>query len=381
MTNRSGIFKSNLSGEAEYKSFVPAPLPPIPPPDMDSEMVELLIRANKNVALLDGLSSRVPNIKLFIAMYVRKEALLSSQIEGTQATLDDIFNPLIDENANLEVSDVINYIIAAEYAIDRLDTLPLCNRLIKEAHSLLMKGVRGKDKSPGEFRNSQNWIGGVGSSIKNATYIPPSPEDMIIAMSDLEKYINLDNSYDILINAALIHYQFETIHPFLDGNGRVGRLLFLLYLMEKRILSTPTLYISYFLKANRVEYFERLSDVRRNGSYEQWIKFFLRAIYESAEDAITTMDLLITLHDKNINVIMSSLGRSKNTALKLLTYLEMNPIIEINKTSRALKLSFKTVSDSIKRMCDMGILEQSAGNQRYRTFSYVDYLNILKKDT
>ena len=381
MTNRSGMYKSNFSGAAEYKSFVPAPLPPIPPLEMDTEMVELLIKANKQVALLDGLSARVPNIKLLISMYVRKEALLSSQIEGTQATLDDIFNPLIDENANLEVADVINYIVAAEYAIDRLKMLPLCNRLIREAHALLMRGVRGKDKSPGEFRTSQNWIGGVGSSIKNASYIPPSPEDMTIAMSDLEKYINSDNNYDVLINAALIHYQFETIHPFLDGNGRVGRLLFLLYLMEKRILSTPAFYISYYLKANRVEYFERLGDVRRNGSYEQWVKFFLRAICESAEDAIITMDRLIALHDKNINTISNTLGRSKNTALKLFAYIEMNPIIEINKTSKALKLSFKTISDSVKRMCEMGILEQSAGDQRYRTFSYVEYLNILRKDT
>jgi len=382
MNNRSGAYKTNLSGITSYKSFTPTPLPPIPSINMDEEMVDLLIKSNKHVALLDGLSIRVPNIKLLISMYVRKEALLSSQIEGTQASLDDIFDPLIEENTNLDVADVINYISAAEYAIERLKTFPLCNRLIKEAHALLMKGVRGQDKSPGEFRTTQNWIGGVGSSIMNASYIPPSPEDMVEAMSDLEKYINSDNYiYNYLINAALIHYQFETIHPFLDGNGRVGRLLFLLYLMEKKVLSTPAFYISNYLKLNRIEYFERLSDVRRNGSYEQWIKFILRAINESAEDAIITMDSLISLHERHKNLIISSLSRSKNTALKLFEYLEMNPIIEINKTSKALNLTFKTISDSIKRLCEMGILKQSSGELRYRTFSYVEYLDILKKDT
>ena len=381
MNNRSGAYKTNLSRITSYKSFTPTPLPPIPSINIDEEMMDLLIKSNKQVALLDGLSTRIPNIKLLISMYVRKEALLSSQIEGTQATLDDIFDPLIEENVNLDVADVINYIRAAEYSIERLKSFPLCNRMLKEAHALLMDGVRGQDKCPGEFRTSQNWIGGVGSSIKNASYIPPSPEDMTQAMSDLEKYINSDNNYDALINAALVHYQFETIHPFLDGNGRVGRLLFLLYLIEKKVLSTPAFYISYYLKANRVEYFERLSDVRRNGSYEQWIKFFLNAINESAEDAIITMDSLISLHDKYYNLIINTLGRSKNTALKLFEYIELNPIIEINKTSKSLNLTFKTISDSIKRMCEMGILRQSSGEQRYRTFSYVEYLDILRKDT
>ena len=286
MNNRAGCFVTNLSGEMAYQSFRPNPLPPEPPIEMSGELIAKLVDANKKLAALDGLSSRIPNMDLFVSMYVRKEALLSSQIEGTQCTLDDILNPFAEENTNLNVSDVVNYIRAEEFAIERLQTLPLCNRLIKETHAVLMEGVRGQEKSPGEFRYSQNWIGGQGSTLRNARYIPPNPEDMINAMSDLEKYMNSEDTLDPLIQAALIHYQFETTHPFLDGNGRVGRLLITLFLIEKKILSTPSLYISYFLKMNRVEYYDRMTQVRKTGDYEQWVLFFLQALSDSAEDAI-----------------------------------------------------------------------------------------------
>ena len=282
MSNRAGTLVSNLSGDMAYQSFRPAPLPPNPPIEFSGELVTKLIDANKNLATLDGLSLRIPNMDLFVSMYVRKEALLSSQIEGTQCTLDDILNPLMEENTNLNVSDVVNYIKATEFALNRLHTLPLCNRLIKETHAVLMEGVRGQEKSPGEFRYSQNWIGGQGSTIRNARYIPPNPDDMQTAMSDLEKYMNSDDALDPLIQTALIHYQFETTHPFLDGNGRVGRLLITLFLMEKGILSRPALYISYFLKMNRVEYYDRMTQVRKTGDYEQWVIFFLQALSDSA---------------------------------------------------------------------------------------------------
>ncbi|MCL1791666.1 MAG: Fic family protein [Peptococcaceae bacterium] len=378
--DRAGKLKTNLSGEAAYKSFTPAPLPPNPPIELDSETVELLVKANKQLALLEGIAARIPNVNLFVSMYVRKEALMSSQIEGTQATLEDVLDPLIDENANRNVADVINYIKATEFAIARLKELPLCNRLIKEAYAILMKDVRGQEKSPGEFRTSQNWIGGQSSTLKNARYIPPAPEDMSEAVSDLEKYINGDDERDVLIRVALIHYQFETIHPFLDGNGRVGRLLITLYLMEKRVLTTPVLYISYFLKKNRIEYYDRLSEVRRNGNYEQWVKFFLQAIYESAEDATLTIDKLTVLHDKNIASI-EGMGRAAKTALRLFSYLEENPIIEIQKTADALGTTFKTISDSVRRLCEMRILAQSSGDQRNRRFSYAAYLDILREGT
>jgi Fic family protein len=380
MENRAGFYKSNLSGEMAYQSFVPSPLPPNPPIELSEEFVGLLIKANSAIAVLESVATRIPNVELFVSMYVRKEALMSSQIEGTQATLEDVLDPLMDANANRNVADVVNYIKATEYAINRLQTLPLCNRLIKETHGVLMEGVRGQEKSPGEFRRSQNWIGGQGSTLKNARYIPPSPDDMITAMSDLEKYINADDDLDCLIRAALIHYQFETIHPFLDGNGRVGRLLITLFLMEKKVLTTPALYISYFLKKNRVEYYDRMTEVRTKGNYEQWVKFFLKAITESAEDATATIDELTTLHDKNIALI-SQMGRGAKNAELVFHYLEANPIIEIRKTAEALGIAFNTTSSAVNRLVTAGILAQTSNANRNRTFAYEAYLDILRKGT
>lgn len=380
MNNRAGIYRSNLSGELSYKSFIPNPLPPTPELEMDSELLELLIETSRKLAELDGVAKRIPNMNLFISMYVRKEALMSSQIEGTQATLEDVLDPLLDSNTNRDVADVVNYIKATEYAIERLKSLPLCNRLLRETHAVLMENVRGQEKNPGEFRTSQNWIGGQGSTIKNARYIPPCAEDMAVAISDLEKYINDDKTYDVLIRAALIHYQFETIHPFLDGNGRIGRLLITLYLMEKGALSTPALYISYFLKKNRVEYYDRMTEVRTKGNYEQWVRFFLQAIKECAEDAILTIDKLDALHQKN-TAIINGMGRTTKNALLLFNYLEANPIIDIKKTSQALGVSYNTVATQVQRFIDSGILIQTDSASRNRTFSYKEYLDILRNGT
>ena len=380
MNNRAGYYKQNLSGEMAYKSFVPNPLPPVPPIELSEDIVGLLVKANSQLAVLQSIAARIPNVELFISMYVRKESLMSSQIEGTQATLEDILDPMLDTNTNRNVADVVNYIKATEFAIARLQTLPLCNRLIKETHAVLMEGVRGQEKNPGEFRYSQNWIGGQGSTLKNARYIPPSPDDMQNAMSDLEKYINVDDDLDALIRAALIHYQFETIHPFLDGNGRVGRLLITLFLMDKGILTTPALYISYFLKKNRVEYYDRMTEVRTKGNYEQWIIFFLQAIMESAGDAASAIDELITLHDTNTSVI-SKLGRASKNTMLVFDYLESNPIIDIGKTAEALSITFNTASSAVRRLVDAGILVQTGGGGRNRTFAYEAYLDILRKGT
>ena len=380
MNNRAGHYATNLSGEMTYKSFMPNPLPPVPPIELSEDMVRLLVEANSQIAVLNNMAAHIPNIDLFVSMYVRKEALMSSQIEGTQATLEDVLDPMLDSNTNRDVADVINYIKATEFAVRRLESLPLCNRLIKETHAILMEGLRGQEKSPGEFRHSQNWIGGQGSTLRNARYIPPSPEDMQDAMSELEKYINADDNSDVLIRAALIHYQFETIHPFLDGNGRVGRLLIILFLMEKKVLTTPALYISYFLKKNRVEYYDRMTEVRAKGNYEQWVKFFLQAIVESAEDAAATVDELIVLHDENADAI-SRLGRAAKNAMLVFNYIESNPIIEISKTAEALNLTFNTVSGAVRRLVEAGILVQNSENSRNRTFSYAAYLDILRKGT
>lgn len=381
MNNRAGAFVSNLTGEMAYPSFRPAPLPPNPPIALSGELVAKLVDANKKLAALDGLSARIPNMDLFVSMYVRKEALLSSQIEGTQCTLDDILNPLMEENTNRNVSDVVNYIKATEFALNRLHSLPLCNRLIKETHAVLMEGVRGQEKSPGEFRYSQNWIGGQGSTIRNARYIPPNPEDMQTAMSDLEKYMNGDDSLDPLIQAALIHYQFETTHPFLDGNGRVGRLLITLFLMEKGILSHPALYISYFLKMNRIEYYDRMTQVRKTGDYEQWVMFFLQALSDSAGDAIQTIDALTALHNQSVAKLGAFSKRQQTNLLKLFAYIETNPIIDVQKTAAALGLSYNTVSKMVTILVDEGILRQTDKAGKAKIYSYADYLNILRKDT
>lgn len=381
MANRAGTYVNNLSGEAAYQSFCPAPLPPQPPIQVEGELLSLLIEANRQVASLESLASRIPDVDLFVSMYVRKEALLSSQIEGTQCTLEDILDPLIKENANRDVSDVVNYIRATEYALQRLHSLPLCNRLIKETHAVLLESVRGQEKNPGEFRRSQNWIGGQGSTIRNARYIPPNQLDMEQAMSDLEKYINGEDTLDPLVQAALIHYQFETIHPFLDGNGRIGRLVITLFLMEKGILTTPALYISYYLKLNRVEYYDRMTQVRRTGDYEQWVRFFLRAFAESAADAIQTIDRLVALHDQNIARLGDLTGRQHMNACKVFAYLESNPIIDIQQTAEAVSLAYNTVAKVVSILMDRGILRQQARSGRTRIYAYSDYLEILRKDT
>ena len=214
-----------MPGDTSYQSFCPTPLPPVPGLEFDEAMLQILVKASRSLKQLDVSAQLIPNAELFISMYVRKEALMSSQMEGTQCTLDDILDPELDTNANLDTADVVNYVKAAQYALTRLHELPICNRLFREAHAILLEGVRGQEKNPGEFRRSQNWIGPAGCGLKDARYIPPNPEDMVTAMSDLEKYINENQDYDPLVRAALIHYQFETIHPFLDGNGRIGSVL------------------------------------------------------------------------------------------------------------------------------------------------------------
>ena len=381
MKNRAGRTVQNLSGDAAYYSFYPQPLPPEPDIEIDNEMRELLINAHRKLALLNGLSERIPNKDLFISMYVRKEALVSSQIEGTQCTLEDVLDPRIDENANADVSDVVNYVRAVNYAIERMNELPLCSRLIRETHAVLMNSVRGGDKTPGEFRASQNWIGGAGSTLKNARYIPPNPQDMAECMSDLEKFMNDDDGVDPLIKAALIHYQFETIHPFLDGNGRVGRLLITLFLITQRVITSPVLYLSCFLKLNRIEYYDRMSEVRKAGNYEQWIKFFLQGIAETADDATETIDRLDELHRKNESKISDVPNRSKENLRKLFAYIEQNPIIETSKTAAALGLSRNGTANYIDTLCDKGILKYSAKSGKARVYSYEEYLDIMRKDT
>lgn len=380
---RAGKSVKQLSGKLAYYSFHPSKLPPIPEIEIDSELTEKLIKAYRVLAILDDRAMHIPNIDLFISMYVQKEALLSSQIEGTQATLEDIFNPNISKNINSDVDDVINYIKATKYAIQRLDTLPLCSRLLLETHEVLLSGVRGREKNPGEFRKSQNWIGGSGSTIKTARYIPPDVLYMQEALSDLEKYMNTDGGLDDLIKIALIHYQFETIHPFLDGNGRVGRLLIVLYLLEKKVIKTPSLYLSFYLKENRIEYYDRMTVVRENGDYEQWVKFFIEGIYVSGQSAIETADELIAIRNSNLKRLEAEkyTKRTHETMIKIFGYLEAHPIIEIGKTAKDLSLSYNTVASAVSRFEALGILSLVNNQDRNKVYSYDDYISILRSGT
>lgn len=377
--NRAGSLIQNLSGDAAYASFRPSPLPPNPPIRLTPTMVEKLVEANKALVLLDSESRLLPNASLFVSMYVRKEALISSQIEGTQCTLDDILDPQIDENKNLDVGDVINYVNAVDYAIGRMEKRPVCNRLIKEIHKKLLAGVRGQKKTPGKFRKSQNWIGGAGCALKDARYIPPNVQDMENAMSDLEKYFNEEDNTDCLIRTALVHYQFETIHPFLDGNGRIGRLLILLGIIQGGLLKKPVIYVSYFLKKNQVEYYDRISEVRKSGNYEQWVEFFLEAVAVGAKDSLETIRRLSALHDESFAKLPKS-NRTKDNLRAVFNYIEQYPIIDIKKTATNLDLSYNTVASCVRKLVVQDILKETTNRARNKVYSYTKYLDILRKE-
>lgn len=374
--NRAGQYITALGGVASYKAYRPNPLPPFPKIEMDTEMVTLLSKAHNYLGKLDMMSELIPDMNMFLSAYVRKEALLSSQIEGTQATLEDVLNPNVDIAVNLEVTDVINYVNALNFAIEKMKELPICNRLLCETHRVLMQGVRGQEKNPGEFRHSQNWIGASNSNLKTARYIPPIVEDMQTAMSDLEKFIN-DYDMDILLKTALIHYQFETIHPFLDGNGRIGRMLITLILLANGILHRPVLYLSLYLKTNRIEYYDRLSEVRTKGNYEQWIKFFLHGIIETCDDGIKTIKSINSL----IKTDEKKLVKKTEAISKVFDYIKEHPIITIGGAATALNLSFNGVSNAVKKMVEVNILKETTTKARDRVFEYISYIDILKSGT
>ena len=375
-----GFIRKSLSGEMEYQSFVPAPLDGVVPISLSEDTVRLLSACSRKLGELEGMLRFVPNAQMYLAMYVRKEALLSAQIEGTQCTFDDILDP---ENADLvqrDIADVVYYIAATEYAVRRMDNLPLCTRLLREAHSVLLSGVKGSEKQPGEIRSTQNWICPGGAALKDATYIPPNIDDMNDALADLEKFINEANEVDPIIKASLVHYQFETIHPFLDGNGRLGRLLITLSLMNDHVLSAASFYPSYQLKLRRSEYYERLMDVRENGKYAKWVGFFCDCLLASAEDAVESLEHLVSLHSANAALINDSLGRSASNGQRLLELLEGNPIVNVAFVAERLNIARTTASNLVKEFVELGILvQQDKVKQRYRTFLYEDYLSILRQ--
>ena len=375
-----GFLRKNLEGELSYESFAPAPLQDICPLALGDETTRLLSASSRKIGELEGMLKFVPNANMYLAMYVRKEALLSAQIEGTQCTFDDILDPARSDLVARDVSDVVSYVQATEYAVKRMKSLPLCMRLLREVHEVLLSNTRGAEKNPGHMRTSQNWIGPTGCTLNDASYVPPNVEDMIDALSELERFINEATNVDPIIKAALVHYQFETVHPFLDGNGRLGRLLITLSLLNDKALSGAVFYPSYQLKLNRSEYYERLMEVRSQGAYEEWVAFFCRCLLKSAEDAVGSLEELVALRASNSHAINDSMGRSAANGQRLLEFLEGNPITEVNLVSESLGIARTTASNLVNAFTSLGILTQrNEEKQRYRTFLYEDYLKILRQ--
>lgn len=375
MENRAGTFISQPSG---YKSFKPKPLPPIPAVSYDSEMIELLSRADRMLGRLDGVTETLPDPELFVAMYVQKEAVLSSQIEGTQASLVDVFDGDQTREKREDIGDIINYVGAMNYGLERLKEFPLSLRLIREIHQVLLSSGRGSKRIPGEFRTTQNWIGAPGCTLREATFVPPSVPDMNEAMGDLELYLHNEDDLPPLIKIALVHAQFETIHPFLDGNGRMGRLLITFWLCQQKILSQPLLYISYFFKKNRQEYYDRLMVVRKTGDWEQWIKFFLRGIAETSEEAISTAKEILSLK----KVCEDMIVKSNNNYRQLLDLLFRYPVIDKQTVAEKLNVSQPTANRIVEQFCDLGILvDQRPESKRYKRYAFTKYLAILSRGT
>ena len=379
--SRSRYVTSTMSGE-RVQAFVPAPLPPdVRTLDLAS-LQRILAEANQAVGRLDGMTSAFPDLNPFLYSYVRKEAVLSSQIEGTQSSLSDL---LLYENSQIpgvpldDVQEVSNYVAALNHGLKRLrGGFPLSLRLIREIHEVLLTKGRGSHAQPGEFRKSQNWIGG--SRPGNAAYVPPPPEYVMDCLGDLESFLHeAESSIPLLIRAGLVHAQFETIHPFLDGNGRVGRLLITFMLTEKQMLHEPVLYLSLFFKKHRRLYYDRLNGTRKDNGWKEWLDFFLQGVRDTANQAVQTaieIDRLFRADKEKID----KFGRSAPSALLVYQLAQASPIFAIKHASRGSKLSFPTASAAIQRLTDAGILEESSGKRRDRLFLYAKYLDVLNRD-
>lgn len=374
-----GTFQEITSGGEAYKVYIPGTLPPkikLEP------FYALLDQANQGLGKLDAMNFFLPDANLFIYLYVRKEALLSSQIEGTQSSLADLF--LVENNKKpsvplSDVEEVTNYVAAINYGINKIqkENFPVSLRLIREIHTILMRGVRGQDKNPGEFRYSQNWIGGTRPG--NAIFVPPPPQKVIELMSDLEVFIHSKSiNLPLLIKIAMIHLQFESIHPFLDGNGRLGRLLVTLLLCEKNLIKQPIFYLSYFFKKHRAEYYKLLQKVREENDWDKWIKFFLQGVIETSQDAFETAMRLTYLMKTDLEKIRT-LGKASKSVERVFTYLQRKPIIGIPELSSSLKLSPHTIKLSLDYLETLGVIKEITGLRRGMTYTYDKYLSILRE--
>jgi Fic family protein len=375
-------FEKSTSGKCiktvgGYWAFIPNPLPPVI--DYDEELVRLLSDANRVLGELSGTGRLLANPYLLIAPYVRREAVSSSHIEGTQATLNDLFFFEAEERENLKVQDVKevrNYVMAMEHGINRLKELPVSVRLIREIHQILMEGVRGGQTTPGEIRRSQNWIGAPECSLDDATYVPPPEEEMKHALSDWEKYLHSKPGESPLIQCALMHQQFEAIHPFLDGNGRVGRLLITFFLCEKEYLTQPLLYLSGFFDRYRDEYYSRLRAVNETGDWDGWIKFFLRGVVTQSNGALSDAAKILSLHSK-YREMLEQTKRIPETSFRLIDEIFLNPVISISGLSRKWTLPFNSVKTGVTRLIRLDILRPLEGRKRNMLFIAPDLMRLL----
>jgi Fic family protein len=381
-TSRLGQFVETAVGGERVRAFLPPPLPPSPPLDLQG-LFSLYDTARGAVGRLDGVTAILPSTPLFLFMYVRKEALLSSQIEGTQSSLSDLLlfeNDEIPRVALDDVAEVSNYVAAMEHGLKRLrEGFPLSLRLIREMHAILLQSGRGASKQPGEFRRTQNWIGGTRPS--NALFVPPPQDRLDECLNAFEKFLHVDDpQLPPLIKAGLAHVQFETIHPFLDGNGRLGRLLITLMLCEAGVLREPILYLSLYFKARRTDYYSLLQEVRENGAWETWMEFFLTGVRETASQSVDTAREIMALFDEDRSAIQT-LGRRPASMFRVHDLMQRRPIVTIQAASKELKLSLPTVAKSLEHLITLGIVRELTGKQRRRVFAYSKYLAVLDRGT
>lgn len=380
--NGQGTLRNNLSGKLAYYSFFPTPLQSLRQLNLTEETYRTLSACSRKLGELEGMLYFVPNADMYLTMYVRKEALLSSQIEGTQCTFDDLLSPSQTQLHHKDVADVVNYVRAVDRGVELLKKMPLCTRLLRQVHAVLLDGVRGTEKNPGELRSSQNWIGPSGCTIATASFVPPNIEDLSNTLQDLERFINEPQvEMDPIVRAALVHYQFETAHPFPDGNGRLGRLLITLMLINDGVLHSCLFYPSFQFKKNRSEYYRQLTSVRERGTYEEWIEFFCNSLLESAKDSVGSLKNLVDLHNRSTATITENLGRTAANGQRLLGILEEHPIVDTAFIAAQLDIGRSTASSLVKSFEELGILRPlDESRQRYRQYGYEEYLSILRED-
>ncbi len=374
---RAGRYIAQPTG---YRAFIPTPLPPLPPVRLEGELLRLLSDADRALGRLDGSVHTLPNPDMFVSMYVRKEAVLSSQIEGTQSSLQDLLSAEADLSGNdtpRDVDEVVNYVRAMNRGLARLQELPVSVRLIREIHAEMLQGGRGSRLTPGELRRSQNWIGPGGASLTSATFVPPPPEEVPTALGALETFLHTSDDIPLLIKFGLAHAQFETIHPFLDGNGRLGRLLITFLLCERRVLDKPVLYLSHYFKAHRQEYYDRLQAVRDSGDWEGWLTFFLKGIVEVSAQAAETARRILALREDHRSLIAERLGRAAGNGHRVLQHLYVRPILSAKEVRDLLGTTFAGANQIVKRLAELGILVEITGQARHRRFRYEPYVRLF----